>query len=64
MKRMSRDWELALELSCHAGIPTVWISNLDRIYVASGSGINFKTNVEVVLFKRENLIKTMWWLSV
>ena len=28
------------------------------------SGLNFKTNIEVVLFKWENLIKTTWWLSV
>jgi hypothetical protein len=28
------------------------------------SGLNFKTNVKVVLFKREHLIKTIWWLSV
>ena len=27
-------------------------------------GLNFKTNVEVVLFKWENLIKTIWWLSL
>ena len=26
--------------------------------------VNFKRNVKVVLFKRENLIKTIWWLSV
>ena len=32
--------------------------------VATWSGLNFKTNVKVVLFKRENLIKTIWWLSV
>jgi hypothetical protein len=32
--------------------------------VATWSGLNFKTNVEVVLFKSENLIKTKWWLSV
>ena len=31
---------------------------------ATWSGLNFKTNVKVVLFKRENLIKTIWWLSV
>jgi hypothetical protein len=36
---------------------------------ATWSGLNFKTNVKVVLFKRENLIKTIWgallsrWLS-
>jgi hypothetical protein len=28
---------------------------------ATWSGLNFKTNVKVVLFKRENLIKTIWW---
>ena len=28
------------------------------------SGFNFKTNVEVVLFKWEILNKTIWWLSV
>jgi hypothetical protein len=32
--------------------------------VATWSGLNFKTNVEVVLFKSENVIKTIWWLSV
>jgi hypothetical protein len=32
--------------------------------VATWSGFNFKRNVKVVLFKRENLIKTIWWLSV
>ena len=31
---------------------------------ATWSGLNFKTNIKVVLFKRENLIKTIWWLSV
>ena len=31
---------------------------------ATWSGLNFKANVKVVLFKRENLIKTIWWLSV
>jgi hypothetical protein len=31
---------------------------------ATWSGLNFKTKVEVVLFKWENLIKTIWWLSV
>jgi hypothetical protein len=38
---------------------SVQISNF-----ATWSGLNFKTNVEVVLFKWENLIKTIWWLSV
>jgi hypothetical protein len=28
------------------------------------SGLNFKANAEVVLFKWENLIKTIWWLFV
>ena len=32
--------------------------------VTTWSRLNFKTNVEVVLFKSENLIKTIWWLSV
>jgi hypothetical protein len=32
--------------------------------VATWSGLNFNTNVEVVLFKWENVIKTIWWLSV
>ena len=31
---------------------------------ATWSGFNIKTNVEVVLFKWENLIKTIWRLSV
>jgi hypothetical protein len=31
---------------------------------ATWSGLNFKTNIKVILFKRENLIKTIWWLSV
>ena len=30
---------------------------------ATWSGLNFKTNVEMVLFKWENLIRTIWWLS-
>jgi hypothetical protein len=38
---------------------SVQISNF-----ATWSGLNFKTNVEVVLFKWENLTKTIWWLSV
>ena len=38
---------------------SVHISNF-----ATWSGLNFKTNVEVVLFKWDNLIKTIWWLSV
>jgi hypothetical protein len=38
---------------------SVQISNF-----ATWSLLNFKTNVEVVLFKWENLIKTIWWLSV
>ena len=33
-------------------------------HCATWSGFNFKTNVEVVLFKWENLIKIIWWLSV
>ena len=32
--------------------------------VTTWSRLNFKTNVEVVLFKSEHLIKTIWWLSV
>ena len=31
---------------------------------ATSRGLIFKTNVEVVLFKQEKLIKTIWWLSV
>jgi hypothetical protein len=38
---------------------SVQISNF-----ATWSGLNFKTNVEVVLFKWENLIITIWWLFV
>jgi hypothetical protein len=38
---------------------SVQISNF-----ATWSGFNFKTNVDVVLFKWEILNKTIWWLSV
>jgi hypothetical protein len=88
MKRKSRDWDLTLELSCHAGCPTVlcclpclslgflvgvtsilyhfsfYLYCVQTSNFATWSGLNFKTNVKVVLFKRENLIKTIWWLSV
>ena len=32
MKRKSRDWDLTLELSCHAGCPTV-----DTVYTSKKS---------------------------
>ena len=51
-----RDYRL---LGSSGYLYSVQISN-----VATWSGLNFKTNVEVVLFKWENVIKTIWWLSV
>jgi hypothetical protein len=45
--------------TCFYFLPMVDILNF-----ATWSTLNFKTNVKVVLFKWENLIKRIWWLSV
>jgi hypothetical protein len=47
-----------MELSCVTGFPTgVWMIRISVLVKVNG--LNFKTNVEVVLFKSENLIKTI-----
>ena len=50
MKRKSRDWDLTLELSCHAGCPTVLLFYLFQVYFCTANTTKNKTFTNIYLY--------------